>query len=197
VKTHEWNDVPQPARVPHKPTRCISSAGHTTWDADGRSPRCSARQRASELHTARTSDGLVDEGADVVDPSVGLSCTPRPKRLMLDRRRGALAPPAAGPLRVNKRANFQALSSEQLVGVWMSLKGREVVGRSIRFCYFSKCHGPRFATSSLMIQSHYPLLAIETSEEDGSSGDGELNRCLPPCPYGPPEMWRSRGRRRP
>jgi len=67
-------------------------------------------------------DGLIDEAQTSIDPKRRLELYARAQRMLIDD--GAVLPlyQQVDIYGVNKRMSFQALSSEQLVGAWMSLR---------------------------------------------------------------------------
>ncbi len=123
VKTHEWTAYLSQLVYPHKANPMyLIGWGNTTWDADGTLTPLFRSGSAQANYHSPDFDGLVDEAQTAVDPKRRLELYAKAQRLMLD-------DDAVLPLYqqmdiygVNKRANFQAPSSEQLVGVWMSLK---------------------------------------------------------------------------
>ncbi|OGK85095.1 MAG: hypothetical protein A2X52_12960 [Candidatus Rokubacteria bacterium GWC2_70_16] len=96
--------------------------GNTTWDADGTlTPLFRSGNPLANNHNPDF-DGMMDEAQTTVDPKRRQEIYAKAQRLMLDD--GAVLPlyQQMDLYGVNKRVGFQALSSEQIVGVWLSLK---------------------------------------------------------------------------
>src|SRR5207249_12060400 len=104
--------------------------GNTTWDADGTLTPLFRSGSAQANYYSPDFDGLVDEAQTSVDPKRRLELYAKAQRLMLDDGAVLSLHQQMDLYGVNKRANFQALSSEQLVGVWMSLKDAKWSGSS-------------------------------------------------------------------
>jgi peptide/nickel transport system substrate-binding protein len=96
--------------------------GNTTWDADGTLFPIWRSGNPFTNYLNRDFDGLIDEAQSSVDPKRRNELYARAQRLMLDD--GAVLPlyQQMDLYGVNRRVGFQALSSEQIVGVWLSLK---------------------------------------------------------------------------
>jgi peptide/nickel transport system substrate-binding protein len=124
VRTHEWTTYLTQYVYPHKGSPFYFIGwGNTTWDADG---TLGALFRTSNPQTNYHNpdfDGMIDEAQTSVDPKRRQELYARAQRMVIDD--GAVLPlyQQMDLYGVNKRVNFQALSSEQLVGVWMSLRG--------------------------------------------------------------------------
>src|SRR6266545_1561921 len=123
VRTFEWTTYLNQMVYIHKANPMyLIGWGNTTWDADGtlgplwRSGNPLANNYNPDF------DGMIDEAQTAVDPKRRLEIYARAQRLMLEE--GAVLPlyQQMDLYGVNKRVSFQALSSEQLVGVWMSLR---------------------------------------------------------------------------
>src|SRR5437870_11933536 len=117
------DDVPQPARVPPQGQPDVSHrlGQHHLGRRRDAQPAVPLGQRAANYYSPDF-DGLVDEAQTSVDPKRRLELYAKAQRLMLDDGAVLSLHQQMDLYGVNKRANFQALSSEQLVGVWMSLK---------------------------------------------------------------------------
>jgi len=123
VKTHEWTTYLSQLVYPHKANPMyLIGWGNTTWDADGTLTPLFRSGSAQANYYSPDFDGLVDEAQTSVDPKRRLELYAKAQRLMLDDGAVLSLHQQMDLYGVNKRANFQALSSEQLVGVWMSLK---------------------------------------------------------------------------
>ena len=123
VKTHEWTTYLTQLVYPHKANPMyLIGWGNTTWDADGTLFPLFRSGNPQSNYNSPDFDGMIDEAQTSVDPKRRLELYARAQRLMLDD--GAVLPlyQQMDIYGVNKRASFQALSSEQLVGVWMSLR---------------------------------------------------------------------------
>ncbi len=123
VRTFEWGTYLNQMVYIHKANPMyLIGWGNTTWDADGtlaplwRSGYPQANYFSSDF------DGMIDEAQTSVDPKRRLELYAKAQRLMLDD--GAVLPlyQQMDLYGVNKRVNFQALSSEQIVGAWISLR---------------------------------------------------------------------------
>jgi peptide/nickel transport system substrate-binding protein len=125
VKTHEWTTYLSQLVYPHKANPMyLIGWGNTTWDADGTlAPLFRSGNVQANYHNPDF-DGLIDEAQTSVDPKRRLELYARAQRMMLDD--GAVLPlyQQIDIYGVSKRVNFQALSSEQLVGVSMSLRAK-------------------------------------------------------------------------
>ena len=123
VKTHEWTTYLNQLVYPHKANPMyLIGWGNTTWDADGTlGPLFRSGNAQSNYHSPEF-DALIDEAQTAVDPKRRLELYAKAQRIMLDD--GAVLPlyQQMDIYGVNKRVSFQALSSEQLVGAWMSLR---------------------------------------------------------------------------
>jgi peptide/nickel transport system substrate-binding protein len=123
VKTHEWTTYLSQYVYPHKANPMyLIGWGNTTWDADGTigslfrtgapsrtittptSTGSSTRRRRQSIRSAGWSSTRVRSGCS----STTARCSPFISRWTF--------------YGVNKRMSFQALSSEQLVAAWMSLR---------------------------------------------------------------------------
>jgi peptide/nickel transport system substrate-binding protein len=123
VKTHEWTTYLNQLVYPHKANPMyLIGWGNTTWDADGTLAPLFRSGNAQANYHNPDFDGLIDEAQTSVDPKRRLELYARAQRMMLDD--GAVLPlyQQMDIYGVSKRLNFQALSSEQLVGVWMSFR---------------------------------------------------------------------------
>ncbi len=123
VRTFEWTTYLNQMVYIHKATPMyLIGWGNTTWDADGTlSPIWRSGNPFANYHSPDF-DGMVDEAQSSVDPKRRHEIYARAQRLMLDD--GAVLPlyQQMDLYGVNRRVGFQALSSEQIVGVWLSLK---------------------------------------------------------------------------
>ena len=109
--------------IPTRRTPCISSAwGNTTWDADGTIGSLFRTGAPQSNYHNPDFDGLIDEAQTSIDPKRRLELYARAQRMLIDD--GAVLPlyQQVDIYGVNKRMSFQALSSEQLVAAWMSLR---------------------------------------------------------------------------
>jgi peptide/nickel transport system substrate-binding protein len=123
VKTHEWTTYLNQLVYPHKANPMyLIGWGNTTWDADGTLGPLFRSGNAQSNYNSPEFDALVDEAQTAVDPKRRLELYAKAQRLMLDD--GAVLPlyQQMDIYGVSKRVTFQALSSEQLVGAWMSLR---------------------------------------------------------------------------
>ena len=123
VRTSEWTTYLNQMVYIHKANPMyLIGWGNTTWDADGTLGPLWRSGNPLANHYSPDFDGMIDEAQVTVDPKRRLELYARAQRMMLDD--GAVLPlyQQMDLYGVNKRVNFQALSSEQLVGVWMSLK---------------------------------------------------------------------------
>jgi peptide/nickel transport system substrate-binding protein len=123
VLTAEWTTYLNQKVYIHKANPMyLIGWGNTTWDADGTLfPLWRSGNQLSN-HLNSDFDGMIDEAQTAVDPKRRVELYGKALRLMLDD--GAVLPlyQQMDLYGVNKRVNFQALSSEQLVGIWMSIK---------------------------------------------------------------------------
>jgi peptide/nickel transport system substrate-binding protein len=123
VKTHEWTTYLNQLVYPHKANPMyLIGWGNTTWDADGTLGPLFRSGNAQANYNSPEFDALIDEAQTAVDPKRRLELYARAQRMMLDD--GAVLPlyQQMDIYGVSKRVTFQALSSEQLVGAWMSLR---------------------------------------------------------------------------
>ncbi len=123
VRTSEWTTYLNQMVYIHKANPMyLIGWGNTTWDADGTLGPLWRSGNPLANHYSPDFDGMIDEAQVTVDPKRRLEIYARAQRLMLDD--GAVLPlyQQMDLYGVNKRVNFQALSSEQIVGAWMSLK---------------------------------------------------------------------------
>ena len=123
VKTHEWTTYLNQLVYPHKANPMyLIGWGNTTWDADGTLGPLFRSGNPQSNYYSPDFDALIDEAQTAVDPKRRLELYARAQRMMLDD--GAVLPlyQQMDIYGVNKRVGFQALSSEQLVGAWMSLR---------------------------------------------------------------------------
>jgi peptide/nickel transport system substrate-binding protein len=121
VRTFEWGTYLNQMVYIHKANPMyLIGWGNTTWDADGTLAPLwrSGYPQANYLST--DFDGMIDEAQTSVEPRRRLELYAKAQRLMLDD--GAVLPlyQQVDIYGVNRRVNFQALSSEQIVGAWMS-----------------------------------------------------------------------------
>lgn len=123
VRTFEWTTYLNQMVYVHKANPMyLIGWGNTTWDADGTLfPLWRSGNPLSNNYN-QDFDGMIDEAQTSVDPKRRLELYAKAQRLMLDD--GAVLPlyQQMDLYGVNRRVNFQALSSEQIVGVWISLK---------------------------------------------------------------------------
>jgi peptide/nickel transport system substrate-binding protein len=96
--------------------------GNTTWDADGTLGPLFRSGNAQANYNSAEFDALIDEAQTSVDRKRRLELYAKAQRIMLDD--GAVLPlyQQMDIYGVSKRVSFEALSSEQLVGAWMSLR---------------------------------------------------------------------------
>ena len=123
VRTHEWTTYLTQFVYPHKANPMyLIGWGNTTWDADNTLGPLFRSGNPQTNYYNPDFDGIIDEAQTSIDPKRRLELYARAARMMLDD--GAVLPlyQQVDIYGVNKRVNFQALSSEQLVGVWMSLR---------------------------------------------------------------------------
>jgi peptide/nickel transport system substrate-binding protein len=124
VRTFEWATYLNQMVYVHKATPMFFIGwGNTTWDADNtlfplwRSGNPLANYYRPEY------DALIDEAQTSTDPKRRRALYAKALRMLLDD--GAVLPlyQQMDLYGVNKRLRFEALSSEQLVGAWLSLNG--------------------------------------------------------------------------
>jgi peptide/nickel transport system substrate-binding protein len=123
VRTFEWATYLNQMVYIHKAhPMYLIGWGNTTWDADGTLFPLWRSGNPLANHHHPDFDGMIDEAQTAVDPKRRLELYARAQRLMLEE--GAVLPlyQQMDLYGVNKRVNFQALSSEQIVGVWLSLR---------------------------------------------------------------------------
>jgi peptide/nickel transport system substrate-binding protein len=123
VRTFEWTTYLNQMVYIHKAAPMyLIGWGNTTWDADGTLYPLWRSGNPLANHYSPDFDGMIDEAQTSVDTKRRQEIYTRAQQLMLDD--GAVLPlyQQMDLYGVNKRVNFQALSSEQLVGIWMSLK---------------------------------------------------------------------------
>jgi peptide/nickel transport system substrate-binding protein len=123
VMTHEWTGYLTRLVYPHKANPMyLIGWGNTTWDADSTfSPLFRSGSPQTNYYNPDF-DGLIDEAQVSIDPKRRLELYARAQRMIVDD--GAVLPlyQQIDIYGVARRVNFQALSSEQLVGAWMSLR---------------------------------------------------------------------------
>ena len=123
VRTFEWTTYLNQMVYIHKANPMyLIGWGNTTWDADGTlTPLFRSGNPLANNHNPDF-DGMMDEAQTTVDPKRRQEIYARGQRLMLDD--GAVLPlyQQMDLYGVNKRVTFQALSSEQIIGAWLSLK---------------------------------------------------------------------------
>jgi peptide/nickel transport system substrate-binding protein len=96
--------------------------GNTNWDADGTLfPLFRSGQPLANFHNADF-DGLVEGAKTDLDAKARLDRYAKALRIFMDEAPAIPLYQQMDLYGVNKRVNFQALSSEQLVGPWISLK---------------------------------------------------------------------------
>jgi peptide/nickel transport system substrate-binding protein len=123
VRTFEWGTYLNSMVYPHKANPMyLIGWGNTTWDADGTLSPLWRSGNPQANYLSADFDGMVDEAQTAVDAKRRLELYARAQRLMLED--GAVLPlyQQIDLYGVNKRVAFQALSSEQIVGAWISLK---------------------------------------------------------------------------
>jgi peptide/nickel transport system substrate-binding protein len=123
VRTFEWTTYLNTMVYVHKAAPMyLIGWGNTTWDADGTLGPLWRSGNPLGNHLNTDFDGMLDEAQTAVDPKRRIELYARAQRLMLDD--GAVLPlyQQMDLYGVSKRVNFQALSSEQIVGVWMALR---------------------------------------------------------------------------
>ena len=123
VRTFEWTTYLNQMVYIHKANPMyLIGWGNTTWDADGTLGPLWRTGNPLANNYNPDFDGMIDEAQTAVEPKRRLEIYARAQRLMLEE--GAVLPlyQQMDLYGVNKRVGFQALSSEQLVGVWMSLR---------------------------------------------------------------------------
>src|SRR5256885_1722894 len=96
--------------------------GKTAWDGGGALGALVRGGTAQSDYYNPDFDGLIDEAQTSIDPRRRLELYARAQRMVVDD--GGVLPlyQQVDIYGVNKRLSFQALSSEQLVGAWMSLR---------------------------------------------------------------------------
>ncbi len=122
LKTHEWGTyLNQMMYVHGGGPLALIGWGNTTWDADGSLvPIFRSGKILANYHNEQF-DSLLDEAATTMDPKARQALYTRALQIFLD---DAPAIPLYQQMDiygVSKRVKFQALSSEQLVGVWICL----------------------------------------------------------------------------
>jgi peptide/nickel transport system substrate-binding protein len=123
VRTFEWATYLNQMVYIHKANPMyLIGWGNTTWDADGTLFPLWRSGNPLANHYSPDFDTLIDEAQTSVDGKRRLELYARAQRLMLED--GAVLPlyQQMDLYGVNKRVTFQALSSEQIVGAWLSLK---------------------------------------------------------------------------
>ena len=97
--------------------------GSTTWDADGTLGPIWRSGNPLGNYYSPDYDEMIDEAQTSLDPVRRLEIYAKAQRLLLDD--GAFLPlyQQMDLYGVNRQLSFQALPSEQIVGVWLSLKG--------------------------------------------------------------------------
>jgi peptide/nickel transport system substrate-binding protein len=123
VRTFEWATYLNQMVYIHKANPMyLIGWGNTTWDADGTLFPLWRSGNQMSNNFSPDFDGMIDEAQTSVDPKRRLELYAKAQRLMLDD--GAVLPlyQQMDLYGVSKRVGFQALSSEQIVGVWLSLK---------------------------------------------------------------------------
>jgi peptide/nickel transport system substrate-binding protein len=96
--------------------------GNTNWDADGTLfPLWRSGQPLANFSNPDF-DGLVEDAKANMDPRARLDRYARALRVFMDEAPAIPLYQQMDLYGVNKRVNFQALSSEQIVGVWLSLR---------------------------------------------------------------------------
>jgi peptide/nickel transport system substrate-binding protein len=123
VRTFEWTTYLNQMVYVHKANPMyLIGWGNTTWDADGTLLPLWRSGNPLANHYNPDFDGMIDEAQTSVDPKRRLEIYARAQRLMLED--GAVLPlyQQMDLYGVNRRVGFQALSSEQIVGAWLSLK---------------------------------------------------------------------------
>ena len=123
VRTFEWTTYLNQMVYVHKASPMyLIGWGNTTWDADGTLGPLWRTGNPLANHYNPDFDGMIDEAQTSVDPKRRQEIYSKALKLMLDD--GAVLPlyQQMDLYGVNKRVDFFALSSEQIVGVWMSLK---------------------------------------------------------------------------
>jgi len=122
VRTHEWGTyLNQMMYVHGGGPLALIGWGNTTWDADGTLTPTFRSGKILANYFNEQFDALVDEAATTTDPKARLALYAKALQIFMD---DAPAVPLYQQMDiygVSKRAKFQALSSEQLVGVWMCL----------------------------------------------------------------------------
>src|SRR2546425_5030250 len=123
LRTFEWTTYLNTMVYVHKASPMyLIGWGNTTWDADGTLGPMFRSGNPLANHLSADFDGMLDEAQTTVDPQRRLELYARAQRLMLED--GAVLPlyQQMDLYGVNKRVSFRALSSEQIVGPWMSLR---------------------------------------------------------------------------
>ena len=96
--------------------------GNTNWDADGTLfPLWRSGQPLANFHNPDF-DGLVDDAKVNLDPKARLERYAKALRLFMDEAPAIPLYQQMDLYGANRRVNFQALSSEQIVGAWLSLR---------------------------------------------------------------------------
>ena len=123
VRTFEWTTYLNQMVYVHKANPMyLIGWGNTTWDADGTLGPLWRTGNPLGNHHNQDFDGMIDEAQTSVDPKRRLEIYSRALKSMLDE--GAVLPlyQQMDLYGVNKRVDFFALSSEQIVGAWIGLK---------------------------------------------------------------------------
>ena len=124
VRTFEWTTYLNQTVYIHKANPMyLIGWGNTTWDADGTLFPLWRSGNPLANHYNPDFDGMIDEAQTTVDAKRRLEIYGRAEKLMLED--GAVLPlyQQMDLYGVNRQLSFQALSSEQIVGVWLSWKG--------------------------------------------------------------------------
>lgn len=123
VRVYEWGTyMNQIAYIHGGAPFWLIGWGNTTWDADGTLvPMFRSGGPLANFYNPEY-DKLMDEAATSVDPKQRLALYAKAQRILLDD--GGVIPlyQQMDLYGVNKRVNYEALSSEQIVGLWMSIK---------------------------------------------------------------------------
>jgi len=125
VKTFEWTTYLSQYVYPHKANPMyLIGWGNTTWDADGTIGSLFRTGTPQSNYHNPDFDGMIDEAQTSVDAKRRAELYARAQRMLIDDGAVLALYQQMDIYGVNRRLNFQALSSEQLVGAWMSLRSK-------------------------------------------------------------------------
>lgn len=124
VRTHEWTTYLNKYVYVHAADPMyLIGWGNTNWDADGTLfPLFRSEQPLANFYNADF-DGLVDDAKVSMDPKARLERYEKALRIFMDEVPAIPLYQQVDLYGVNRRVDFKALSSEQIVGIWLSLRG--------------------------------------------------------------------------